>query len=717
MGGALSPTPELGSSRRREQQTARPVNGSELTRVGWMPSTNLGLAEWSAVGRRFGEIGRCSQWWLGDWIHYGNAKFGERYSRAVKLTGYDVQSLMNMVYVASRFEISRRRENLSWSHHATLASLELDRAGALALARRATSCRWPICASSCAAHGARARGRRSAWPAVITEPPDEPCADASSARIAGRRFHCHIDGADGTDLLVLGAGAKGTAIAMKAHVLNRLGLGPVGSPSWRPSGRRPRGATATESPPAARYSGSAPPKTCGFPYQGSACVRRRRRARGPRPRSRFSWQRYLVEKRRYAAGSTRARPPVQRRVFGDYLRVGAGARERTASSVVRGRVARVALDPEQDRWLVDVADAREARRARVRRVRAHRPGRAAHDRPRRGGGAARARLRERAHGDRTRARREQSSDIAIVGGGESALSCMEFVRAKPPGRPPHHLHREPADEQGGELLGEPRLLQARRGRLALPAASSSRREFIARSDRGVFGPDRVAAVRLRRALPLRRRPRRARRRGPAGARCASPTRAAPRGAMRGEHDYVINCTGYDPLEQLRLLLAPDARAELERQVGPLWEARSPAASSPSAAPRAGGACTRCVHLPGLAVLSQGPGFSTLGALGLLADRVLEPLVRAETQRSRREPLAARRVTIASACRRARTRPSFASRLAPGRRRGAARPRCSTVWITRLISAARSSPPGSGARRRRTESTCSGAPACRGSARA
>jgi hypothetical protein len=94
--------------------------------VGWAPGENLDLAEWSAVGRRFGEIGRCSQWWLGDWIHYGNTKFGERYSRAVKLTGYDMQSLMNMVYVASRFEISRRRENLSWSHHATVASLDVD---------------------------------------------------------------------------------------------------------------------------------------------------------------------------------------------------------------------------------------------------------------------------------------------------------------------------------------------------------------------------------------------------------------------------------------------------------------------------------------------------------------------------------------------------------------------------------------------------------------
>jgi hypothetical protein len=69
---------------------------------------------------------RCSPWWLGDWIRYGNAKFGEKYSRATKITRYDAQTLMNMVYVASHFEFSRRRENLSWSHHETVASLALD---------------------------------------------------------------------------------------------------------------------------------------------------------------------------------------------------------------------------------------------------------------------------------------------------------------------------------------------------------------------------------------------------------------------------------------------------------------------------------------------------------------------------------------------------------------------------------------------------------------
>jgi hypothetical protein len=94
--------------------------------VAWIASVDLDLAEWVTVGRRLGAMARCSQWWLGDWIRYGNTKFGERYRRAAAVTGYDVQSLMNMVYVASRFEFSRRRENLSWSHHETVAALDRD---------------------------------------------------------------------------------------------------------------------------------------------------------------------------------------------------------------------------------------------------------------------------------------------------------------------------------------------------------------------------------------------------------------------------------------------------------------------------------------------------------------------------------------------------------------------------------------------------------------
>jgi hypothetical protein len=92
--------------------------------VCWAPGTELDLGQWAEVGRRIGSVGRNVQWVLGDWIAYGNTRFGERYSRAAKITGYDTQTLMNMVYVASHFSVSRRRENLSWSHHEALAALD-----------------------------------------------------------------------------------------------------------------------------------------------------------------------------------------------------------------------------------------------------------------------------------------------------------------------------------------------------------------------------------------------------------------------------------------------------------------------------------------------------------------------------------------------------------------------------------------------------------------
>lgn len=97
-----------------------------ITAVAWIVKHDLDLAEWSRQGQRLGVMNRCSPWWLGDWIRYGNTKFGEKYSRAAKITGYDAQTLMNMVYVASHFEISRRRENLSWSHHEAVAALPRD---------------------------------------------------------------------------------------------------------------------------------------------------------------------------------------------------------------------------------------------------------------------------------------------------------------------------------------------------------------------------------------------------------------------------------------------------------------------------------------------------------------------------------------------------------------------------------------------------------------
>lgn len=108
---------------------APPVSGPtqsavELSPVAWLPRGDLDYHVWARHGPRLGQIGRSAGWWLGDWVRYGAERYGHRYAAASRLTGYDHQTLMNMVYVATRFEISRRREKLSWSHHAEVAALD-----------------------------------------------------------------------------------------------------------------------------------------------------------------------------------------------------------------------------------------------------------------------------------------------------------------------------------------------------------------------------------------------------------------------------------------------------------------------------------------------------------------------------------------------------------------------------------------------------------------
>jgi hypothetical protein len=99
---------------------------SSIDLTSWRASDEIGYSDWIFEGRRIAAMGRGSPWWVGDWLLYGTERWGERYSEAVKITGYDAKSLRNMRYVASRFDLSLRRDNLSWSHHALLAGLEVD---------------------------------------------------------------------------------------------------------------------------------------------------------------------------------------------------------------------------------------------------------------------------------------------------------------------------------------------------------------------------------------------------------------------------------------------------------------------------------------------------------------------------------------------------------------------------------------------------------------
>lgn len=107
-----------------ETQPAVPVaDGVSIRPTGLVIERELQMDEWEAVGNRLGTLGKAIQFAIGDWLNYGEIRYGETYSQVAELSGYRVETLMNMKFVTSRVEISRRRERLSFSHHTEVAAL------------------------------------------------------------------------------------------------------------------------------------------------------------------------------------------------------------------------------------------------------------------------------------------------------------------------------------------------------------------------------------------------------------------------------------------------------------------------------------------------------------------------------------------------------------------------------------------------------------------
>jgi hypothetical protein len=92
-------------------------------RTGLQLPPGLPLAAWTRVGHHISLLSSSSAWWQGDWLIYGRENFPDRYRRAMEETSLDYQTLRNYVWVARRFSVSRRRDNLSFQHHATVAAL------------------------------------------------------------------------------------------------------------------------------------------------------------------------------------------------------------------------------------------------------------------------------------------------------------------------------------------------------------------------------------------------------------------------------------------------------------------------------------------------------------------------------------------------------------------------------------------------------------------
>jgi hypothetical protein len=108
----------------REDAQVRPEGERlALTPVGVALREGLGFEEWLAVGRQLLRIADASAWWIGDWLAYGEWRYGHKYRLAVERLQLNYHSIRDYVYVASRVGRGVRRADLSFTHHRQVAKL------------------------------------------------------------------------------------------------------------------------------------------------------------------------------------------------------------------------------------------------------------------------------------------------------------------------------------------------------------------------------------------------------------------------------------------------------------------------------------------------------------------------------------------------------------------------------------------------------------------
>jgi mycobactin lysine-N-oxygenase len=407
-------------------------------------------------------------------------------------------------------------------------------------------------------------------------------------------------------LAVVGAGPKGVAIAAKARALAAAGLdaprvvlidrGPVAG-NWGGGQGYTNGLLPLGTPPE---------KDVGFPYahswgSTSAAV--------SAAMADFTWQRHLISRGAYADWVDRGRMRPTHRQWSWYLREVA---EKAQAEIVAAEV--VGLEADGKRWRVAVEPGGAIWADGVVITGAGPPIRVAgqpDQHPRVVDGRSYW-LHEHAM------RKPVAQNACVIGSGETAASVVINLLAKLP----KHSSVDVLTSRGvlysrGESYEENRLYSDPGDWPAL--AEAHRREFLVRTDRGVFSLQAEAILNQSRAF-----------RALAGRAVA--IRAGERQVVvaieyedereQVAYDLVVVAVGFQARwfeallgEQARLRLEDAlAGAELDRRIE---VDLSVAGLDPP------------LHLPVVAGLAQGPGFPNLSCLGLLSDRILRRYVTAE----------------------------------------------------------------------------------------
>lgn len=143
MEGSLTPAQSTTTRPVESMPTVvRQVERVVLSGSGLQLPKQLPFERWVGIGRQLSAACTSAAWCLGDWLAFGQRAYADRYQQAIEQTSLDYQTLRNYSWVASRFALGRRRNTLSFGHHAEVAARpEPEQDYWL---RKAEEHRWPV---------------------------------------------------------------------------------------------------------------------------------------------------------------------------------------------------------------------------------------------------------------------------------------------------------------------------------------------------------------------------------------------------------------------------------------------------------------------------------------------------------------------------------------------------------------------------------------------
>jgi len=138
--------------------------GYSITPCSLQIDEGLHIEDFRVLIQQIHRMRTAGHWALGDAMNYGERNYGDGlYDQVSELTGFAYGTLRNDSMVARVFELSRRRDNLSFAHHQVVCSKQLTRSQADDLLEQASHEGWTL---------EELRGKKQ----LLLEPPESPPA-------------------------------------------------------------------------------------------------------------------------------------------------------------------------------------------------------------------------------------------------------------------------------------------------------------------------------------------------------------------------------------------------------------------------------------------------------------------------------------------------------------------------------------------------------------